>query len=698
MIGPLTFSVDGLTIGSCVSDFKPEVDLHGLGISNVALPLSIQGSILKLPKNELDPDVNLQFDGTVTVQAEKYGILAIASYAQLKNGIQSFFVYAQLNATLGGPPYFIVEGLMGGFGFNRNLRIPDFDEVIDFPLLAFGTSNEAATKNNALHVLQILEGEKPGHTGKTRKWIQPQAGDYWLAVGLKFSSCELVHGKLLLVAELGRELQFALLGIALLRLPMGAPDTETYAYLELQLEAVLKPTEGYFSISAALTSNSYVISKDCHVSGAFMFCIWFGSNENAGQFVLTAGGYHPAFKQPAYYPTVPRVGFNWAVCSSVSVKGDAYFAITPSCAMAGGSLEVLFHMGDLRAWFTAHANMLMTWNPFSFMVNINIEIGVSYKLSFLGSHKMISLTAGASMDLWGSPTGGRVKVHVSIVSFTISFGSDSSANPNNQPLEWQDFKMLLPKTEDICKISISKGLYDTLQQPAKEGGTKSVWIVRSGGFSFFTQSGVPASMLTCNGTVDSIHNVTDKNGGISIRPMNKTRVLSTHNLKIFKGSTNSTPVDVTDWTLTPITTSMPETLWGNPLTEGANFTQRPTTPSAAVVADLLTGYTVNVPAPATGSALGPVSLTELMEEYIKINNGNAQNPFSIYQNEIYDFIPVYNEDSLMDVADIATKKTVAQRNSLYQSLNGSYKVANGSMNIMAESAKCYFSNAPLEQV
>ena len=36
---------------------------------------------------------------------------------------------------IGGPPYFYVKGIAGGFGVNRDLRLPPVEELEDFPLI-----------------------------------------------------------------------------------------------------------------------------------------------------------------------------------------------------------------------------------------------------------------------------------------------------------------------------------------------------------------------------------------------------------------------------------------------------------------------------------------------------------------------------------------------------------------------------------
>jgi hypothetical protein len=683
MIGPVTFSVEGLSFGSTISSFRPEFDIHGLGLSYTSPEVTIFGSILKIPKNQLPANIAFQYDGIVSVKAGEWGLTALASYAQISGGSPSLFVFAELNATLGGPPFFIVTGLMGGFGYNRSLQLPNFDEVTDFPLLAIGSTTDP------LDVLAIMEGQKPGHSGKTKQWIAPEAGEYWLAAGISFSSFEIVQGQLLLAAEFGHDLAFGLLGLASLRLPQGSLDADSYVYVELQLAAVLKPNEGYLSVGAALTGNSFLITKDCHLTGGFAFCMWFGSNVNAGQFVTTIGGYHPAFNAPSYYPKVSRLGFNWIVDSSVTIKGDAYFAITPSCGMAGGGLEILFQSGDLRAWFTAQADLMLTWHPFSFYANFSIEIGVSYRLNLGVCHKTISISLGAEMDFWGPPTGGRVKVHVCIVSFTVSFGAEDPKDQNNQALLWNEFKALLPAATDVCKIIASTGLYKTMDD--------NTWIVRSGSFSFLTQTVIPASSmnyLSGNNTVQSAVNAQ----GISIRPMNHTGVTSTHLLEIYyEGS--SVAQDISGWNITTANTNMPEALWGAPLKDGeGNFIQNPAVPTASVVPGQLNGFTVTAPSPVLGDDTGLVPMKLLLEEYILLPDGKTpQGPLSLAVKPVNDFIPVFNSGSITDIA--GGINNASPRNAIFSILqtNQIYNGSNSNMALLAANAGNLFSDAPMER-
>ncbi len=117
-LGPLAVSLNGLSITSPLTEFKPSFDLSGMGLGYSSGSVEIAGALLKLPGSELSPLVSFQYDGTVVVKAGTFSISGIGSYAQLKQGDPSLFLFAQLEAPLGGPPAFFVTGLMAGFGLN----------------------------------------------------------------------------------------------------------------------------------------------------------------------------------------------------------------------------------------------------------------------------------------------------------------------------------------------------------------------------------------------------------------------------------------------------------------------------------------------------------------------------------------------------------------------------------------------------
>lgn len=595
----LNLALDGLGIGSPLTHVSLVPHLDGLSVSFSSGPVTINGGLLVVPSSVLPKDVAYEYMGEVTIAVDPYLINGTAAYAKV-DGQSSFFLFAQVTGEFGGPPAFFITGFMGGFGYNSQLTLPDPNQVYTFPFIA-GLDDTSIFGPNPtpLSVLNVLSG-----AGGKPAWVTPATGAYWIAAGLLFRSFELVLGRMMLVATFGKDLEIALLGLASMSLPQGAPPAETYAFVELQLEAVLKPDDGFFGVFASLTPNSYLLTKDCHLTGGFAFCLWFGDNPHAGDFVVTVGGYHPAFVPPAWYPKVAIVGFNWPISGDLTVKGGAYFALTPTAVMAGGNLEVLFHAGNLRAWFIAYANLLIRWKPFQFLASIGVSLGASYRLNLLFTTVTITIELGATVDMGGPPTGGVVHIHWYIISFSISFGGglpDFGATK----LTWPDLQSLLPadpsnpSTPAVLDVQINQGL-------SRKDSASGAWIVRGDELVFTTHTAVPASQINLNGsnTSPALAAAADAPpAGINIRPMELSNVQSVHSITVTNLDDNA-PVVLTTWAPAAQTRNLPEALWGTPL----NGALPP--PSAATVS-AQTGVQLTAPPAQVGPSPGPATLAAL---------------------------------------------------------------------------------------
>ena len=560
--------------------------------------------------------------------------------------------------------------------------------MASFPLLALAAPGKGS--RDPVEVLAALEGRAP-LGGVTKRWIAPKAGEYWLAAGIEFTSFELIHTKALLVAEFGEELTFALLGLSTMRLPREADRKHCYAYVEMMLRVVLAPARGSVEATAILGPNSYVIAPDCHLTGGYAFSLWFGHNPNAGQFVVTMGGYHPAFKVPDHFPKLPRLGFNWAVSTTVAIKGEAYFALTSSCIMAGGGLEILFQDGDLRAWFTARIDVLVSWNPFFFQAQIAISVGVSYRLDLGFCHKTISASIGADLSLWGPPTGGVVRIDLVVVSFSVRFGSDG-AGAATQPLNWDGFKALLPAEKTICQIAIVDGLYKTQEAPANAADNAPIWIVRAARIRFETRSAIPASRLSFGTT--TVRASTSAPNGIDIRAMDRAGVSSTHTLQIFEGD-SSTPVSATaaGWEFKSLKQSVPAALWGKP---PEPFSQVPAQPSADVVAGALCGFSVTAPEPRLGATRGAVTPVALEQVYLQ-PSGRA--PLSAAETPSRSYLPVADPQSVPRISKTMDTSVKASRDEVFALLRGAsvFDGTNGDLSLLAKAARRLYSASPMRQ-
>jgi len=485
--------------------------LSGLSVGFQSGPVKIDGGLMRH-----DTGGVTQYLGSASIGINNVNISAIGAYSTYK-GHPSLFIFAYLTSPpLGGPPAFYVTGVAAGFGYNRALKLPGIDGVAQFPLTkGFVPGQKSDFKNADLNAAMDILTDKE-HDGKNNV-IPPEIGQYWLAAGVQFNTFKQLQSYALLSVQFGTKLEIGLLGMSTLTIPPKDPkdakNMPTLAKAQLALLARILPDEGLIAVDGKLTQESYVLSTSCRLVGGFAFYVWTAPSEHAGDFVVTLGGYHPNFNVPAHYPKVPRLGFNWVVTSEVTIKGEMYFALVPSCLMAGGSLQAVFQSGDLKAWFTIAADFIIAWKPFRYTAALYVNFGVSYSfnldLLFTSVRVTISVSLGADLTVWGPDFSGVAHIHLWIISFTISFGN--SPNTVVEPITWKEFtstfmpveqpKALLARqlkalqggtpTEVYCGSKIQRGLVEDVS------GKKDVqehldWIVNRNQVTLLTHSLIPS--------------------------------------------------------------------------------------------------------------------------------------------------------------------------------------------------------------
>lgn len=636
-LGPLTFTMSGLSVGSPLNKFSPVFNLSGLGLEFKRPPLEIGGAFLKT-KEESGGKQITSYYGQVIVKAGTFAFKAIGGWAPDADPA-SFFIYLSLDAPIGGPPFFFVTGIAGGMGINRTLKLPTIDELPKYLLLPQNApqpaATPAATVATVLPQLQSIFVNKPGQ--------------YWVAAGIKFTSFEMIEAFVLLTVAFGVDLEIALLGSC----SMSFPSREAYpvAYIQIDLVASFRPATGLLAIDGKLSPASFLYGGFCKLSGGFAFYAWF-SGDNKGNFVVSIGGYHPAFKKPDIYPAVPRLAMDFAL-GPFRVTGQAYFALTPSMMMAGIRMSAVWSSGPIKAWLDAGLDFLISWAPFHYEASAFINIGCSVDLGLF----TLSVSVGAGLYIWGPPFGGRAEVDLDVVSFTISFGAEPIAPP---PVGWNTFKdKFLPQnskaspqmqralrpglalaslTETDTEENTLKGSVSTgLMQTDVEGFN---WILDPNHFSILTNSTIPAnngewalsasSVFAVPNTKSSYNQPRGEgqpylklpagtktfsdtlvwNPVVNIAPMDQKDVKSYHKLQVNK-RTESDPLGVfsmffTELSVTPVLLDSSTALWGE---DKKPKDKTPNDP--LLVPKALTGFLIT-PIPRTPSSVNDVPLIELL--------------------------------------------------------------------------------------
>jgi hypothetical protein len=431
----LTLSLEGLGADLLLTELSrgnvsAEFHLDGLGIDLQRGGLEIGGALLRRPV----PGGEDAYDGAIVVHYGQLGISGVGSYTRV-NGHPSLIAYAQADYPLGGPPFFFVEGLALGFGYNRSFEPPVLEDIESFPLveLAVGTGRPGTPADIA---------------ARLGTHLKPVEGEYFVAAGIKFTTFKNIEGFVLLSVAFGERFEVDVIGLATLSAPPLAKDGEQLMKARLGIVARYRPEEQVLEVRGGLMPDAFLFSRNCHLAGGFAFSSWF----KTGDFVLTLGGYHPKFAVPAHYPKAPRLELSWQVTPELSIKADAYFAMTHAAFMAGGHLRVNYLSGDLHAWFNAGVDCLIAWLPHHYEAKAELSIGATYETWF----HTFSVQLSAKLEVWGPEFSGLAHVDWYIFSFDIAFGGTTKEDV--PAVDWAHFRgALLPDKDDVLTIVASSG-------------------------------------------------------------------------------------------------------------------------------------------------------------------------------------------------------------------------------------------------
>lgn len=555
-----SLSIDGLSVGvdelavliplpSVLDPATWSIDLQGLAVGMQSGPVDISGGLRK------NPGPPIEYDGMLSATVVDIGFTVVGAYSRpsdAQGGYTSLFLFATLMAPLGGPPFAFVTGLGGGFGYDRELLVPDDLNQLDSFVLVQAMDDDSLA-NDPMNALIRMGSQIP-----------PRRGALWIAAGVRLTTFGLVNSTVIVSIALDRGLDIEVLGVSRMALP-----TENAALIsvELALRARYNSSEQLLSVSAQLTDNSYLFSRDCQLTGGFAMVIWYGE----GQFVLTLGGYNPVFPVPPQFPVVPRLGFNWSVGSLVVIKGGAYFALTNSCVMAGGSLSATASIGPVSAWFDTYLDILIAWDPFTYEFDVGVEIGasVSIRVCFFGCVTIgISISVGAQLQIQGPPFHGSASIDAYVTTITISFGDSPQSPP--YITDWNIFatKYLTAgdPNDSAVSVQISSGLLPSDPPGAQpQPGTASQPWQLGVEFSLSTTTRMPASSCPPDWYGAPIATPANLNT-LDLATMDRLAVTSTHILTIQQmigGTWQFAEIsDARDhFTVTAVQGSFPEAMW-----------------------------------------------------------------------------------------------------------------------------------------
>ncbi|MGW4379141.1 DUF6603 domain-containing protein [Kitasatospora sp. NPDC004531] len=638
VIGPVEFALLGLGLGIRLADpptFVPQ--LRGASLLIDKPPLKVAGLLERRKTKEYDELIT----GMLSVETSVIALEAMGCYARAKAGWTSVFLFGEIASRTGaglfGPPAFTVNAISGGFGVNSTVRVPEVTEIGRFPLVARLAGGTAITPQQMMTTLM------------EEKWIEPRQGRYWAALGLDFTCFRFLQVRALAVLEFGDAFTATVLGRASMTFPKNAqPGRKVHARLTVDIRLAVEPAKHLLSLDAAVADGSFVFDESVRLTGGIGMRVWTGG-VHGGDFVISAGGYHPDYLVPAHYPRPARLGFVWSPDSKVRISAQGYTALTPNAFMVGGNLEARYDQGLLSAWFVAHLHALIQWSPFRLDLALGIRIGVAFTIKVLWVNTRVSLETGIDLHLWAPPLGGRVTVKVWFISFSFDFGSRRVAPP---PATWPQLRQQLPEPLAVTPLRGVLADVTTAERQARVDSAKPM-LVSAYDFALETRSAIPADKVTVNGKAVGLPAGL---APLNVRPMGKAGVRSEHRVSVLR---NGSAFDwqAAGWVVTPLTQQVPEALWGKPVddqeaNDNSLFTG-------------VTGLRIEVPPALVGSKVGPATehalgAERLADGRIPLRNSAAQGPVAVVNAQSVGVIAKTLNAAAQQRARTATYEALAQ--------------------------------------
>ncbi|KAF5621335.1 uncharacterized protein FTJAE_11364 [Fusarium tjaetaba] len=586
-IGPLDFTLIDLGLSldltsiksfSNFSQLRFTPTLSGLALAIEKSPsLEIEGLFAK----EVDKN-STRYVGGLKASFETWGALAVGMYEENKT-FDDMFAFVHIQGLIAELGWAEINGLSAGLGYNTQLVPPDAGDIQQWPFIALNHADLTPQSDLATELKSLMQ------PSSGTAYILPQQGSYWLAVGLTVLAFKVLDIDAVLSVEMtdSDDCIINITAEATTYFPSTGGEENAFILIDVGATMTFDSAQGYLIAQAELTPLSYVLSKDCHLTGGMVYATWVSPSQYEGDFVVSIGGFNPTYKPPSYYPAAPpRLGISWAYDSDLSILGQAYFAVTPACLMGGACLDARFDCGWLKASFTAWADFFVQLHPFWFDVHVGFNFSVEVHLGWsILAINLGPLSFGADLHLWGPSVSGTATLHFWSMSHTISFGSTSSGAAPAK-LDIDSFLELVRNQSssssdggsDDYLFSINAGTVSTsspisstaITTTTTNESTSSKVQVRGAQLNIIIKTRVPILSATFNAPKSKScstngTDVADDSGSTLVdlyaAPMQLTTSFELSHLAVqltgnAAGSENVKLLSV------PITTKVPPTLWG----------------------------------------------------------------------------------------------------------------------------------------
>ncbi len=293
---------------------------------------------------------------------------------------------------------FTLLGVGGILGLNRGMRLSAIMEGVRTGAIE-SVMFPRDVIANAPRILSDLKVFFPPEQG--RFVIGPMAKIGW-------GTPTLISVSLGVIIEIPGNI--AILGVLKVALPT---ENEAILLLQVNFAGAIEFDKRRLYFFAALF-NSRVLTIT--IEGELGLLVAYGDQPD---FVLSVGGFHPAFKPPPLpFPSPQRISINLLNTRAARIGVQGYFAVTSNTAQFGAKAELFFGFSAISVQGHIGFDALFQFSPFSFVVTISA--GVSVKVFGVG---LFSVSLDVTLS---GPTPWQIRgtASISLLFFSIPVDID----------------------------------------------------------------------------------------------------------------------------------------------------------------------------------------------------------------------------------------------------------------------------------
>lgn len=203
-----------------------------------------------------------------------------------------------------------------------------------------------------------------------RSIFPPLDKHYVVAPFLRLGWGKIIKLDLGVLFELPFNDRIMLLGSIGIKLPENKPRL----VINIDVLGDFNFAEKYIRVEGVLRDSH--INNRIPITGGFAFYTSWG---NRPLFLFSVGGYHPRYKKPAQFPSIPRVGSVIKYGKALTLTVELYTAITSNSFQIGFRADFYAKAGGASITGYLGFDVLMYFNPFRFEADIAMGVAVKYK-------------------------------------------------------------------------------------------------------------------------------------------------------------------------------------------------------------------------------------------------------------------------------------------------------------------------------